>query len=142
MAHRRKTDLRSYYDRVAKRAGHRCEYCHAPESFFSHRHCVDHIRPISRRGPTQLSNLALCCYGCQFQKLAFESGVDPTTKTRVSLFNPRRQRWRRHFRWSKDGLMIEGVTRVGRATAERLAMNNEFQVDARALWLRHPDLFP
>ena len=142
MAQRRKSDLRSFYTQVAGRAGHRCEYCHAPESFFPHRLCIDHIVPESRGGPAALSNLALCCYGCQFQKLAFESGVDPATLQTVALYHPRRQRWTRHFRWSEDSLHLEGLTRTARATIERLALNNERQIQARQRWRSHPDLFP
>jgi hypothetical protein len=113
---------------VARRAGHWCEYCHAPESFFPHRLCLDHIIPESRGGPTSLANLALCCYGCQQQKLAFETGLDPSTKRHSRIFHPRRQRWSRNFRWSEDGLHLEGLTRVGRATIERLALNNDRQI--------------
>ena len=142
MSQRRKSDLRSYYARVAKRARYRCEYCHAPESFFPHRLCMDHIIPESRGGPTSLANLALCCYGCQFQKSAFESGLDPSTKTAARLFHLRRQRWRRHFRWSADGLQVEGLTRAGRASIARLALNNDRQIEARKRWQSHPDLFP
>jgi hypothetical protein len=142
MARSRKSDLRRYYAAVARRAGHRCEYCHAPESFFPHRLCLDHILPESRGGPTSLANLALCCYGCQFQKLAFQIGIDPATRAATRLFHPRRQRWLRHFRWSDDGVHLEGLTRAGRATIERLDMNNSRQIEARLRWRHHPDLFP
>jgi len=142
MSRSRKTDLRSYYRRVAARAGHRCKYCHAPESFFPHRLCLDHIVPESRGGSTSVPNLALCCYGCQQKKLAFQTGLDPASGMASPLFHPRRQRWPRHFRWSEDGLLLEGLTRVGRATIERLDLNNQRQVEARKRWKRHPDLFP
>jgi hypothetical protein len=138
----RKSDLRRFYHDVARRAGHRCEYCRAPESFFSHRLSLDHIVPESCGGPTSLPNLALCCYACQQQKLAFQIGWDWATKAAVRLFNPRRQRWSRHFRWSADGLRLEGATRMGRATIERLALNHWRQVQARERWRQHPDLFP
>jgi hypothetical protein len=81
-------------------------------------------------------------HGCQFQKLAFESGVDPASQRAVPLFHPRRQRWTRHFRWSEDGLHLEGLTRTGRASIERLILNNERQFEARKRWRSHPDLFP
>jgi hypothetical protein len=142
MARARKSDLRRFYRRVARRAGHRCEYCHAPESFFPHRLCLDHVQPEGRGGPTSLTNLALSCYACQQQKLAFQTGWDWKTQATVLLFNPRRQRWSRHFRWSADGLHLEGLTRTGRATIERLALNHWRQVQARARWRAHPDLFP
>ena len=142
MSKPRKADLGRYYAKVAKRAGHRCEYCHAPESFFPHRLCLDHVVPEARGGPTSQANLALCCYGCQFQKLAFQTGQDPATQRTTPLFHPRRQRWSRHFRWSVDGIHLEALTRVGRATIERLALNNVRQVEARSRWRLHPDLFP
>src|SRR5437764_14956341 len=88
MSKRRKADLRRFYAKVAKRAGHRCEYCHAPESFFPHRLCLDHIVPEGRGGLTSPANLALCCYGCQLQKLDFQTGFDPTTKAITPLFHP------------------------------------------------------
>jgi hypothetical protein len=142
MSQPRKSDLRRFYWRVAARAGHRCEYCHAPESFFPHRLCLDHVMPEGHGGPTSLTNLALCCYGCQHQKLAFETGYDSTTKMTAALFHPRRQRWTRHFRWAADGLQLEGRTRIGRATIEHLALNNWRQIQARTRWRFHPDLFP
>jgi hypothetical protein len=138
----RKADLRRFYQGVAKRARRRCEYCHAPESFFPHRLSMDHIVPESRGGVTALTNLALCCYACQQKKLHFQTSQDPASRAIVPLFNPRRQRWSRHFRWSSDGLYVEGLTRAGRATVERLALNHERQVQARARWRQHPDLFP
>jgi hypothetical protein len=98
--------------------------------------------PTARGGPTSLENLALSCYAWQLQKLAFQTGQDPTTHGEVILFNPRRQRWSCHFRWSADGLHLEGLTRVGRATIERLALNHWRQVQARVRWIAHPDLFP
>jgi hypothetical protein len=142
MAPPRKSDLRRFYTRVAARAGHRCEYCHAPESFFPHRLSLDHVIPESAGGDTSPGNLALCCYACQQQKLAFQVGRDPTTGATVPLFSPRRQRWSRHFRWSADGVHLGGVTRMGRATVERLGLNHWRQIQARRRWRVHPDLFP
>jgi hypothetical protein len=86
--------------------------------------------------------MALCCYACQQQKLAFEVARDPVTDKNVPLFHPRKQRWGRHFRWSADALRTEGITRIGRATVERLKMNQSRQIEARRRWRVHPDLFP
>src|SRR5687768_7307122 len=113
---RRKPDLRRFYAVVARRANDRCEYCRAPEAFFPNRFSLDHIIPESRGGHTVLDNLALCCFACHQQTLAFEEAYDPATGRLTKLFHPRRQRWARHFRWSSDGLRIEGISRVGRAT--------------------------
>ena len=137
-----KADLRRFYRDVAARAESRCEYCHAPESFFSHRHSVDHVVPESRGGLTSLENLALCCYACQQSKCAFQTGRDPVNQRELLLFNPRRQRWSSHFRWSRDGVRIEGLTAIGRATIARLDFNSQRQIEARRRWKQHPDLFP
>jgi hypothetical protein len=103
---------------------------------------VDHIKPESAGGATSLANLALCCYGCQQRKFVFELGLDPLSNKPTPLYNPRRQRWFRHFQWSPDYLVLEGLTSVGRATIERLALNNWRQVQARMRWRMHPDIFP
>lgn len=35
------------YPPVAERAGHRCEYCHAPEAIFNVLFEVEHIIPLA-----------------------------------------------------------------------------------------------
>ena len=47
------------YTLVAKRAKHRCEYCHAPEIIFNLAFEVDHIVPLSKKGDEKPENLAL-----------------------------------------------------------------------------------
>jgi hypothetical protein len=47
----------------------------------------------------------------------------------VRLFNPRRHRWRRHFRW--DGPYLVGRTAIGRVTVQVLAMNDPVRVTLR-----------
>ncbi len=44
------------YAFVAKRAGHICEYCHAPEAVFNLRFEVEHIKPLSRGGNNSEEN--------------------------------------------------------------------------------------
>lgn len=51
------------------------------------------------------------------------------------LFNPRRQKWMRHFRWSDDGARIIGRTRSGRATIAALRMNHAAIVLSRSIWV-------
>jgi hypothetical protein len=48
-------------------------------------------------------------------------------------FNPRTQDWKRHFRWSEDGLLIIGRTAVGRATKRALHLNRRELVNLRYL---------
>jgi hypothetical protein len=51
------------------------------------------------------------------------------------LFNPRRQRWSRHFNWSADGVMIVGRTVCGRATVAALNLNNLVAITVRQNWV-------
>lgn len=44
------------YAFVAKRAGHICEYFHAPEAVFNLRSEVEHIKPLSRGGNNSEEN--------------------------------------------------------------------------------------
>ena len=85
---------------------------------------MDHIEPRSSGGATVLENLALACPSCNGHKWAHATGTDDASASEVELFNPRRQKWSDHFRWSaKDPLAIEGITPTGRATVSRLQMN-------------------
>jgi hypothetical protein len=70
----------------------------------------------------------------------FVAAVDPETKETVPLFNPRSPVWAEHFIWSMHGLRVVGVTAIGRATCQRLDLNDEFHDDgfirkSRALWV-------
>jgi 5-methylcytosine-specific restriction endonuclease McrA len=49
----------SAYAFVAERAGHRCEYCLAPEALFNSPFDVDHVVPIAHGGGRSADNLAL-----------------------------------------------------------------------------------
>jgi len=62
-------------------------------------------------------------------------GLDAHTGENVPLFNPRRQRWEDHFEWHRNGAEIVGLTTVGRATIDRLQMNNTFIIRARNVWI-------
>src|SRR5262249_41758291 len=47
----------------------------------------------------------------------------------VALFNPRRQKWSRHFRW--QGAVLVGRTKCGRATVRVLNINADDHVALR-----------
>lgn len=73
-------------------------------------------------------------------EIVFTTGVDPETTTEVALFNPRQQQWSDHFIWSTDALQIIGKTPTGRATCNRLDLNDErreepFIQNARQQWV-------
>jgi hypothetical protein len=115
---------------VGARARWRCEYCLSPAAFSTQPFEGDHIIPRSKGGPTTLDNLALAC-GCNSYKGDRTHGIDPQTRRRVRLFNPRRQRWIRHFRWSADYLKVFGRTAIGRATIKTLRLNRAELINLR-----------
>jgi hypothetical protein len=48
-----------------------------------------------------MAELAWACPACNGHKYAKTRAPDPRTGRTVDLFNPRRQRWPRHFTWSE-----------------------------------------
>ena len=133
--------------RVRKRAGSLCEYCHSPEKISSVRFTIDHIQPRSLQGSDDFGNLALACSRCNQRRYNFVTGRDFETASITSLFHPRRQKWFEHFVWSADRIRLIGTTPTGRATCDRLDMNDERYrgehpiTEVRLLWLKagwHP----
>jgi HNH endonuclease len=90
---------------------------------------VDHIIAEHHEGRTLASNLCLACFACNRHKGPNVAGVDPKTRKIVPLFNPRRHKWSRHFRW--DGPVLIGQTPYGRATVIALKMNLDHRIDLR-----------
>ena len=129
------------YPDVSLRAGHRCEYCHAPEVAFNFPFEVEHITPVSRGGNDADENLALACRACNLRKATHVSATDPESAEEVRLFHPRENHWESHFRVDAERGTIEGLTPVGRASAVLLAMNSDAQLMARRQWMRL-GLFP
>lgn len=129
------------YELVAARAGHRCEYCHAPEVVFNFPFEVEHIVPLVRDGADRADNWALSCRSCNVRKAAHVEHTDPATRNTVRLFHPRRDTWEEHFDFDVETGVMEGRTAVGRASAARLQMNSLAQRAARRLWIRL-GLFP
>ena len=130
---------KSLYEIVRQRAQFQCEYCHYPELLSSAPLSIDHIQPRSLGGSDDLNNLALACRRCNERRYNFTTGIDPETETEVALFNPRSQQWSDHFIWSANALQIIGKTSTGRATCNRLDLNDErreepFIQNARQQW--------
>ena len=115
---------------VYQRARWRCEYCGLPESYVPAAPLhIEHIVARKHGGPTRVLNLAAACHHCNFHKGTDLVGIDPATRERAPLFNPRRHSWRAHFRW--DGVFLVGKTRIGRATVTVLAINDDEMIDLR-----------
>ena len=119
----RKAVPRILRQQVRTRARARCEYCQHPASHACAPFVCEHVLPrVSGAGNT-LPELAWACPACNSHKYAKTHALDPQIRRVVPLFNPRRQRWARHFVWSEDFMVIVGRTAIGRATVEALHLN-------------------
>ena len=123
---------------VRERAGHRCEYCHFPETFAEIPFHVDHVISRQHGGPDKLDNLALACCFCNRYKGPNLSGVDPDSNRVVRLFHPRENVWAEHFAW--NGPRLVGRTPIGRATIQALRLNRADAVAVRQL-LMHEGVY-
>ena len=118
------------YD-VVERAKGCCEYCRSQVRFAMQSFSVEHIVPRSRGGKTEFENLALACQGCNNHKYTKTKGRDPVNGEIVPLYHPRLQRWREHFAWNEDCVLIIGLTPVGRATVGALCLNRDGLINLR-----------
>ncbi len=125
---------------VKERAQNRCEYCLLPEFVCLHKHEPDHIIPIQHGGKTELGNLTLSCMRCNRYKGPNVGSFDPETGDLVPFFNPRTQKWIKHFKI--DGGVIQPQTPEARVTVIIFRMNdiNRVQergrlIEAGLLWL-------
>ena len=130
---------RTLEDLVWERAHSRCEYCQMPQEYDGFTNEIDHVIAKKHGGPTVAGNLALACFPCNNHKGPSIAGLDPVTKKLTPLFNPRRHKWDRHFRW--DGPVLVGRTAVGRATVVTLGANLDHRVELRS-YLIHEGGFP
>jgi HNH endonuclease len=116
-------------------AGHRCGYCRTDEQIAGSLLSIEHILPIARGGTTERANLWRSCRECNEHKGAQIEALDPESGEIATLYNPRTQPWREHFRWSDDGLFILGSTALGRATVNALNLNRPHLLVARQRWM-------
>ena len=100
------------------------------QAFYRSTFQPDHIIAGSHGGKTIPSNLCWACFHCNLHKGPNLSGIDSRTHKKVWLYNPRRMKWSRHFRW--DGPILVGKTATGRATIEVLKINDDDYVETRA----------
>ncbi len=114
---------------VWQRAQGRCKYCQLAQEFSTLPFEIDHVVARKHQGKTVASNLALSCYYDNSFKGSDLTGIDPHTRRVTRLFNPRRHRWSRHFRW--NGPLLVGRTSVGRTTVVLLQINHPLRVEHR-----------
>jgi hypothetical protein len=120
---------------VARAAQNRCGYCLTAQEFTAMPMHVEHIIPLAAGGSSVEDNLWLACPLCNGYKGTQTHFLDVETDSLVPLYNPRRQKWDEHFRWSQDGVTIVGVTAYGRATVAALKLNNVHLTRARRRWI-------
>ncbi len=129
--------------RIRVQASDRCGYCRSHQRYVLGLLEIEHIIPTARGGSDEEENLWLACRLCNGYKAIQTHAVDPLTGRRVRLFDPRRQQWARHFRWSADGTEVRGRTATGRATVVALQLNNPIARMVRSAWVSvgwHPPI--
>ena len=122
-------------ERIRKTAHNRCGYCLSPQQLVLGKLEIEHIIPRASGGRDNEDNLWLACRLCNSYKAAQTHAYDPLSTRQMPIFNPRQQSWKRHFRWSNDGIHIIGRTRIGRATVIALQLNNPIAATVRRNWV-------
>ncbi len=117
---------------VWERAGGRCEYCrlHQDDADFASFH-IEHIVAKQHLGSDDADNLCLACGECNWAKGPNLSGV--LGGKIYPLFHPRKQKWKRHFRWEQT--LLVGKTFTGQVTVQVLNMNKPSRVMMREFLL-------
>src|SRR5215831_15378891 len=131
---------RALQEQVWQRARDCCEYCQMPQARDPIPFEIDHIIAEQHGGKLTINNSCLCCFACNRHKGPNIAGIDPKSGKIVPLFNPRRHKWSRHFRW--DGPVLMGLTAIGRTTVYVLAMNLPFRVTLREALIAAGDFPP
>src|SRR5262245_46692303 len=101
--------------RIVEQAGNRCGYCLGEQQYIFAPLEIDHLLPTVKGGTDEEENLWLACPLCNSYKGTKTHGIDPLTQRTVVIFNPRKQNWKRHFKFENQ-VRILGKTAVGRAT--------------------------
>lgn len=121
--------------RVRLQAKNQCGYCRSLQKYVLGVLEIEHIIPKALGGTDDEENLWLSCRLCNSFKGVQTQARDPVTNRKVKLFNPRQQKWSRHFAWTNNGTHIMGLTACGRATVLALQLNNTYAVTVRQAWV-------
>lgn len=120
---------------IRRDARHRCGYCLGQQRHIFVWLAIEHLHPRAKGGRSIRENLWLACPYCNTFKSSQTHGIDPKTQRKTLLFNPRKQRWKRHFEFGEDQATILGKTACGRATVDALNLNFEMALDTRREWV-------
>ncbi|MEM7538310.1 MAG: HNH endonuclease signature motif containing protein [Chloroflexota bacterium] len=126
---------------MSEKSNYLCSYCKTAEEVVGTHFTIDHILPESMGGPTTIDNLCLACWDCNLAKSNRIMAKDMITGQTVRLFDPNQQLWEEHFEWNQNGLIIMGLTSIGRATVDAIKLNRPPLVRSRRLWIKfglHP----
>jgi hypothetical protein len=121
--------------RVREHANNQCGYCLSLQKYVLGVLEIEHIIPKAAGGTDDEENLWLACRLCNSYKGTQIQAKDPITNRQARLFNPRQQKWVRHFAWIDNGTRIVGLTTSGRATVLALQLNNPYAVTVRQAWV-------
>jgi HNH endonuclease len=122
-------------EKIRVQASEQCGYCRSLQMYVLGLLEIEHIIPKAKGGTDDEDNLWLACRLCNNYKGTQTDAVDPVTSKKVKLFNPRKQKWSKHFEWSEDGAQIIGITACGRATVIALQLNNIISITVRQQWV-------
>ncbi len=106
-------ELRQHLEETDNR---HCAYCYTAEVNTGQPMTVDHIVPQAQGGTTVFNNLCFACRRCNEYKGSASTAPDPLIGETVPLFNPRQDSWVDNFAWDESGVLIVGLTTIGRAT--------------------------
>lgn len=121
--------------RIRTQAKNQCGYCRSLQKYVLGVLEIEHIIPKALGGTDDEENLWLSCRLCNSFKGIQTHGQDPITNRKAKLFNPRQQKWSRHFTWTNNDTHIMGQTACGRATVLALQLNNAYAVTVRQAWV-------
>lgn len=120
--------------KIIEQSRNRCGYCLGEQRYIFAPLEIDHILPTAEGGTDDEENLWMACRLCNSHKGTKTHGIDIYSKRKTPLFNPRKQKWKRHF-YIVNGIEIVGKTAIGRVTVEVLQMNNRLAITVRENWL-------
>jgi hypothetical protein len=113
---------------VRERAERRCKYCQPDEEDSGRLSFqIEHIIARQHGGTDEPEALCYACAQCNWAKGPNLAGM--LAGKLYPLFNPRKQSWRRHFRW--DQSVLVGKTKTGIVTIQVLNINEPARVMLR-----------